>query len=480
MRELNEFYIDGTWTAPTGTRRFEVVDPATEEPSGSITMGEPADVDAAVAAARRAFPSYSTTSIQERVELLQTIGSEYQKRRADLAEAITLEVGAPRYLAKEAHTALPMHHLDIAIETLRTYPFHCDHGSTRVIQRPIGVCGLITPWNWPVAVIFMKLAPALATGCTAVLKPSEYASFSSHIMAEVFDAAGVPAGVVNIIYGDGATVGTAMAAHPDIDMVSITGSTRAGAQVARIAAPTIKRVHQELGGKSPNIILESADLENAVTRGVQGLMLNSGQSCQAPSRMLVPRSRVAEAEAAAKTAADATSVAHPAEDAVLGPVINANQFARIQSLIQRGLDEGATLVAGGTGRPDGLDKGYYVKPTVLGNVTAEMTIAQEEIFGPVLVMQPYDDLEDAVRIANATRYGLATYIQGGDLDEVKVVAERVPAGQIFLNGSGIDIIDLTAPFGGLKHSGNGREWGAYGFESFLEPVALIGYTPTSP
>lgn len=480
MRDLSHFYIDGAWATPSGSRRFEVIDPATEEPSGSVAMAESADVDAAVAAARRAFPGFAATSADERIQLLQNIGAEYHKRRTDLADAITLEVGAPRHLAYEAHTGLPLHHLNIAIETLRSYPFHSDRGSTRIVSHPIGVCGLITPWNWPVAVIFMKLAPALATGCTAVLKPSEYASFSSHIMADVFDAAGVPAGVVNLVYGDGPTAGTAMAAHPDIDMVSITGSTHAGAEVARVAAPTIKRVHQELGGKSPNIILESADIESAVTRGVQGLMMNSGQNCQAPSRMLVPRSRVAEAEAAAKTAADATTVGHPHDDRVIGPVVNANQYTRIQGLIQRGLDEGATLVAGGIGRPDGLPKGYYVKPTVLGNVTAEMTVAQEEIFGPVLIMQPYDDIDDAVRIANATKYGLATYIQGGDLDEVRAVAERVPAGQIYLNGSGIDIIDLTAPFGGLKHSGNGREWGIYGFESFLEHIALVGYAPTSP
>jgi aldehyde dehydrogenase (NAD+) len=479
MREQKKFYIDGRWVDPLSKRLWEVVNPATEQVSGVIALGGDADVDAAVVAARRAFPAFSATTREERLQLLENFGAEYEKRLDDVSAAISEEMGAPSWLAQEAQSKFPLAHLEIAIATLKNFDFEREHGGSRIVHRPIGVCGLITPWNWPMAMGFTKLLPALAVGCTSVLKPSEFSPYSAQILAEVVDAAGVPPGVFNLVYGDGPTVGTAISGHPGIDMVSITGSTRAGAEVARAAAGTIKRVHQELGGKSPNVILESADLPGAVSRGIAGLMINSGQNCQGPSRMLVPRARREEAFEAAREAIAEVTVGTPEENCTTGPVVNGRQFERIQRLIQAGIDEDATLVAGGPGRPEGSDTGFLVRPTVLGDVTPEMTVAREEIFGPVLVMQPYADLDDAIRIANATEYGLAAYVQGGDIEEVRAVARRIPAGQVYLNGSGLDVIDLTVPFGGMKRSGNGREWGAAGFEAFLETMSLVGYEPTA-
>jgi len=477
MREYLQFYIDGQWVEPSGTKTWEVINPATEEPSGRIALGDAQDVDRAAKAARRAFETYSRTSREERVALLERVLSEFEARIPDLEAAVSEEMGSPQWVSREAQIVLPHNHLKIAIENLKSYEFDKDRGLTTVRMVPIGVCGLITPWNWPASVVMTKVVPALAVGCTMVLKPSEYSPYSAQILTEVMDAAGVPAGVFNLVFGDGPTVGAEISRHPLVDMVSITGSTRAGAEVARNAAESVKRVHQELGGKSPNVILESADIEGAVDRGVKGLMFNTGQSCSAPSRMIAPRSKMQQVIAAARKAVDEITVGAPNEDAYTGPVVNKNQWTRIQELIQSGIDEGATLVAGGVGRPEGYEKGYYVKPTVFADVTPEMTIAKQEIFGPVLVIQPYSDTEDAIELANDTDYGLAAYIQGGSIDELREVGSRIPAGQVYLNGSGLDLLDLTAPFGGHKRSGNGREWGDFAFEAFLEPVSFVGYNP---
>ena len=477
MREYLQFYIDGQWVEPSGTKTWEVINPATEEPSGRIALGDAQDVDRAAKAARRAFETYSRTSREERVALLERVLSEFEARIPDLEAAVSEEMGSPQWVSREAQIVLPHNHLKIAIENLKSYEFDKDRGLTTVRMVPIGVCGLITPWNWPASVVMTKVVPALAVGCTMVLKPSEYSPYSAQILTEVMDAAGVPAGVFNLVFGDGPTVGAEISRHPLVDMVSITGSTRAGAEVARNAAESVKRVHQELGGKSPNVILESADIEGAVDRGVKGLMFNTGQSCSAPSRMIAPRSKMQQVIAAARKAVDEITAGAPNEDAYTGPVVNKNQWTRIQELIQSGIDEGATLVAGGVGRPEGYEKGYYVKPTVFADVTPEMTIAKQEIFGPVLVIQPYSDTEDAIELANDTDYGLAAYIQGGSIDELREVGSRIPAGQVYLNGSGLDLLDLTAPFGGHKRSGNGREWGDFAFEAFLEPVSFVGYNP---
>ncbi|MCW2295402.1 aldehyde dehydrogenase family protein [Rhodococcus erythropolis] len=478
MRELLKFYIDGQWVEPTGSRTWDVINPATEEVAGRIALGESEDVDRAVTAARKAFASYSRSTREERIALFERILEEYDKRAGDLAAAITEEMGAPLGLSRDAQAVLPRNHLEIAIENLKNFEFEKSYGTSIVRSVPIGVCGLITPWNWPGAVVMTKALPALAMGCTVVLKPSEYSPFSAQVIAEIFDAAGVPAGVFNLVNGDGPTVGVELSTHPQIDVVSFTGSTRAGIEVARNAAPSVKRVHQELGGKSPNVLLPSTDISGAVARGVNGLMMNSGQACSAPSRMIAPRSHREEVIAAARKAAEAITVGDPQDDPVIGPVVNKNQFERIQSYIGKGVDEGATLVAGGPGRPEGLTKGYYVRPTVFADVTKDMTVAKEEIFGPVLVIEFYDDIDEAVELANDTEYGLAAYLQG-DLEEIKELATRIPAGQIYLNGSGDTMPDFRLPFGGLKKSGNGREWGEAAFEAFLEPVSLVGYSPTT-
>ncbi len=403
--------------------------------------------------------------------MLQRILAEYQKRFGDMADAITAEMGAPAWLAQRAQAPMGMAHFQTAIEILKAYKFEDDRGKTVIAKEPIGVCGFITPWNWPANQIACKVAPALAVGCTMVLKPSEVAPFSGLLFAEILHAAGVPAGVFNLVNGDGPTVGEAISSHPDVDMVSFTGSTRAGIAVAKAAADTVKRVHQELGGKSPNIVLDDADLQKAVGRGVQAVMMNSGQSCNAPTRMLVPAAKMREAAEIAKAAAEGHSVGPPDGNAQVGPVVSELQWNKIQGLIQKGVDEGATLVAGGPGRPEGLETGYYVKPTVFADVTPDMTIAREEIFGPVLSMMAYDSVDQAVEIGNDTPYGLAAYVQGTDMGEVRKVAGRLRAGQVVINGAGVD---LMAPFGGYKQSGNGREWGDHAFAEFLETKALIG------
>ena len=474
MRDYLKFYIDGKWVDPVQHRTLDVINPANEEVAGHISLGAQADVDAAVAAAKKAFPSWSRTSREERIELLQAILAEYQKRFGDIAAAVTEEMGAPASLAQRAQAPIGMGHFATAIEVLKTFTFDQDRGATHIAKEPIGVCAFITPWNWPLNQIACKVAPALAVGCTMVLKPSEIAPFSGQIFAEVLDAAGVPAGVFNLVNGDGPTVGAALSSHPDVDMVSFTGSTRAGIEVARAAAPTVKRVHQELGGKSPNIILDDEILGKSVAGGVKHVMNNSGQSCNAPTRMLVPAARMGEAIEAAKAAADSITVGDPAGNFRIGPVVSQVQWDKIQGLIQKGLDEGATLVSGGVGKPEGLDKGYYVKPTVFANVTNDMTIAKEEIFGPVVSILGYDSLDQAIEIGNDTEYGLAAYVAGADLARAREVASRLRAGQVSINGAGGD---LMAPFGGYKMSGNGREWGDFAFHEFLEVKAVLGYSP---
>ncbi len=453
MREYLKFYIDGQWVDPVELKTLDVENPATEEVVGKIALGAAADVDKAVKAARRAFASFSLTSREERLDLLQRILAEYQKRFGDLADAVTDEMGAPASLAQRAQVPVGIGHLATAVEVLKNFKFEEERGQTLIAKEPIGVCSFITPWNWPLNQITCKVAPAIAVGCTMVLKPAQVAAFSGQIFAEIMHAAGVPAGVFNMIHGDGQGVGVELSRHPEVDMVSFTGSTRAGVEVAKNAAPGVKRVHQELGGKSPIIVLDDSVFSQGIARGVQHAMMNSGQSCNAPTRMLVPSKRMEEAMAVAKATAEAITVGDPKGNAQLGPVVSRVQWEKIQGLIQTGIDEGATLVVGGTGRPEGLDRGYYVKPTVFGNVKNDMTIAREEIFGPVLSIQGYESIDQAVEIGNDTEYGLAGYVNGADLDRARDIARKLRAGQISINGAS----DLTAPFGGYKMSGNGRE-----------------------
>jgi aldehyde dehydrogenase (NAD+) len=474
MRECMKFYIDGQWVDPIKPKSMDVINPATEAVCGHISAGSAADVDKAVAAAKKAFETFSQTSREDRIELLERIQAEYQKRFGDIAQAITEEMGAPASLAQRAQAPIGIGHIATGIAVLKAFKFEEDRGPTRLVREPIGVCGMITPWNWPINQIACKVVPALATGCTMVLKPSEESPFSAYIWAEVLHAAGVPAGVFNLINGTGLEVGAAIASHPDIDMVSFTGSTRAGIEVARAAAPTVKRVAQELGGKSPNIILEDADMKTAVGGGVKHVMQNSGQSCNAPTRMLVPKGKMDEVIVIAKEAAESTTVGDPNGNAQLGPVVNKSQWEKIQRLIEAGIKEGATLVTGGPGRPEGLEKGFYVKPTVFANVKNDMTIAKEEIFGPVVSILGYDSVDQAVKIGNDTEYGLAAYVSGTDMAKVRDVASKLRAGQVSINGGGGD---MTAPFGGYKMSGNGREWGDFGFHEYLEVKAVLGYTP---
>jgi aldehyde dehydrogenase (NAD+) len=450
MLDKLDFYIDGKWVAPTTPKTLDVINPANEEAYARISLGSKADVDKAVAAARRAFETYSRTTRGERLALLQKIVEVYQKHYAEMVETISREMGAPLGLSKAAQAASGLGHFAEAIRILQDFQFERVQGTTALVYEPVGVCGLITPWNWPINQISCKVAPALAAGCTMVLKPSEVAPMSGLLFAQIMDEAGVPPGVFNLVNGDGPTVGEAMSSHPGIDMMSFTGSTRAGIAVAKAAADTVKRVTQELGGKSANIVLEDADLKKAVMQGVQNCFSNSGQSCNAPTRMFVPAAKQDEAMQHAKTAAESAKVGDPfAEGTTMGPVVSEVQFNKIQALIQKGIDEGATLVTGGVGRPEGVNRGYYVRPTVFANVTNDMTIAREEIFGPVLAMLPYQTEADAIRMANQLR-----------------------TGNVHLNGASVD---FKAPFGGYKKSGTGREWGEFGFEEFLEVKAVMGY-----
>ena len=473
MREHTKFYINGKWVDPVTPKTLEVLDPSTEEACATISLGSEADVDLAVAAAKAAFDSFSQTSVEERVALLERLAAIFQRRIGEIAEAIRLEMGAPIKLASTAQAYAGLGHITEAAKVLKTYAFTEDLGPHRVVREPIGVCGLITPWNWPLNQVSCKVAPALAVGCTMILKPSEIAPLSAYLYAEMMDEAGVPAGVFNLVNGDGPTVGEALSRHPDVDMMSFTGSTRAGSLVAQNAAPTVRRVTQELGGKSPNVILEDADLEAAVTRGVMHMYNNTGQSCNAPSRMLVPRTLLQQAEQIAEKVSEAVVMGPTSADTTtMGPVISKLQWDKIQGLIEAGIAEGAKVVCGGPGLPEGIERGYYVRPTVFSEVSNDMTVAQQEIFGPVLVMIPYDSEEEAIRIANDTPYGLAGYVQSGDLDHARRIASRIRAGNVHINGAsgGFDV-----PFGGYKQSGNGREWGAHGFTDYLEIKAIEGY-----
>jgi len=472
MRDYTKFYINGQWVKPSESTRLDVINPANEQVCAQISLGAQADVDAAVYAAHVAFKSYGMSSREDRIELFENILNQYKNRYNDIADAISEEMGAPTTLAVKAQTGAGMGHLKTALHVLKNFQFEEVVGNSRIYKEPIGVCGLITPWNWPMNQITCKVAPALATGCTMILKPSEIAPLSGYIFAEIMDKAGVPAGVFNLLNGDGPGVGTALSSHPLVDMMSFTGSTRAGSLVAQNAAPTIKRVTQELGGKSANIILDDADLEAAVKRGVFSVFTNTGQSCNAPTRMLVPADKLEQAaEIAARTAAKIRVGDPSQETTTMGPLVSAVQFKKVQALIAKGIEEGATLVCGGIGKPEGLEQGYFVKPTVFSHVNNNMTIAKEEIFGPVLSIIPYSSDEEAIEIANDSPYGLAAYIQGEDKQRMAYIASKIRAGNININGqSG----DLNTPFGGFKQSGNGREWGAHGFTDYLEIKAVSG------
>ena len=473
MRDMLKFYIDGEWVDPVSPKPFPVVNPATEEVLGHISLGSAADVDKAVAAAKRAGPVFAATSREERIALLEKVLEVFASRHDEVATAIMEEMGAPWKLAKYAQAASGPQHIKASIEALQSLDFEEQHGTTQIVKEPIGVCALITPWNWPINQIAVKVAPALAAGCTMVLKPSEIAPFDAMIFAEILHEAGVPAGVFNLVNGDGPNVGVAMSGHPDVAMVSFTGSTRAGVSVAQTAAPTVKRVAQELGGKSANIILADADFEKEVARGASNCFDNTGQSCNAPTRMLVPAERLAEAADIAAKRADSTTPGDPqAEGTRIGPVVSEAQWNKIQGLIQAGIDEGAILVAGGTGRPEGLDQGYYVRPTVFSGVSNDMTIAREEVFGPVLSIIPYKDEDEAIRIANDTPYGLSGYVSSTSIEHARSVAARLHTGMVHINNASLD---AQAPFGGYKQSGNGREWGPHGIEEFLETKSVYGY-----
>jgi aldehyde dehydrogenase (NAD+) len=476
MRQQLNFYIDGKWVAPAEARTHDVINPANEEPCGRISLGSAADVDKAVAAARRAFESYGRTTLAERAALLDRIIAVYQRRLPEMAGTISMEMGAPLPLAQKSQAPAGLGYLIDARAQLDSFKFEFDIEKARILKEPIGVVGLITPWNWPMNQICAKVGPALAAGCTMILKPSELAPLNAVLFAEILDEAGVPAGVFNLVNGDGPGVGAAMSAHPGIDMMSFTGSTRAGIAVSKTAADTIKRVALELGGKSPDIILDDADFAKAARRGMMHMSVNSGQNCNAPSRMLAPRRHYEEIVAIAAETANSIPVMAPdrAEKGAIGPLANSGQFQKVQALIQKGVDEGARLAAGGVGRPDGFNRGYYVRPTVFADVANDMTIAREEIFGPVLSIIAYDDEEEAIRIANDTPYGLSAYVQGSQ-ERARAVARRLRAGNVHINGahgpSGV-------PFGGYKQSGQGREGGPFGLEEFLEVKAAIGWDPS--
>ncbi|QSR17343.1 aldehyde dehydrogenase family protein [Novosphingobium sp. KA1] len=470
MRHYTQFYIDGQWVDPIAPRTAPVVNPATEDVSGTISLGSAADVDKAVAAARRAFATFSETSARERLDLLEAILAEYQKRETELGEAVSEEMGAPMSLACGFHTLLGKGHLSTAIEVLKEFRFEEQRGVTLIRKEPIGVCGLITPWNWPMNQTCVKIFPALAAGCTMILKPPQLAPYSAQILAEILHDAGVPAGVFNMVQGKGSEIGTALSTHEDVDMISFTGSEAVGVQIQKDAADTVKRVGLELGGKSAWIVLDDASLAANVAAATGGMMGNSGQTCSAGSRLLVPNARMDEAIAAATEAANGVTVGDPKGNFAMGPVVSKSQYEIIQGYIEKGIEEGAKLIAGGPGKPEGLDKGYYVRPTVFVG-TNDMVIAREEIFGPVLVIIGYDDVDHAVEIANDSNFGLGGYVSGEDLDAARAVSRRMRTGAIWVNGG----FDFHAPFGGYKRSGNGREWGEHGFAEYLEVKAVIGW-----
>ncbi|NNM62844.1 MAG: aldehyde dehydrogenase family protein [Steroidobacteraceae bacterium] len=472
MYDERKFYIDGRWVEPAKPEEFKVINPANEEVAGVISMGGAADVDLAVAAARRAFETFSRTTGAQRLALLERILERYKARYAEIAEAISAEMGAPITLAQGSQAGCGTGHLEAMIDVLKTFKFEEVRGSTRIVLEPVGVCALITPWNWPINQVAAKVVPALAAGCTMVLKPSEFSPFSAILWAKVMDEAGVPKGVFNLINGDGMRVGAPLVSHAEIDMVAFTGSTRAGTEIAKSAAASVKRVQQELGGKSPNVLLEDADLERAVKRSVLHVFQNTGQSCNAPTRLLVPEGKLAEVEELAKRIAAAVVVGDPAAPGTqMGPVVSKIQFDRVQGHIKNGIAEGAKVLIGGPGLPEGMTKGYYIRPTIFSNVSNDMSIAREEIFGPVLCILPYKTEEEAIRIANDTPYGLSGYVWSRDNVHARRVADRIRAGQVTINGAAGD---WKTPFGGFKMSGNGREYGEYGLRDFLETKAVIG------
>ncbi len=473
MKQLNKLYINGQWVTPSGSTTVDIINPASEQVIGQLTLGNTEDVELAVQAAKKAFTSWSLSTRDERLAVLDRIIQSYLARMDDMAQAILMEMGAPTEMAKGSQAPIGLTHFQTSRKALETYSFESSLGHSQVFKEAIGVCGFITPWNWPMNQIACKVAPAIACGCTMVLKPSEYAPLSAQIFSEIMDDAQVPKGVYNMVPGDGPGVGTDLTSHKDIEMVSLTGSTRAGILVSKAAAETIKRVTLELGGKSANIILDDADFDKAVADGATECFRNTGQSCNAPTRMLVPVELHQRAVDIAKVTAEATKVGDPlSESTDIGPLSNRAQFKKVHNMIQQAIDEGSTVVAGGTGRPEGLESGYYVRPTVFANVTNDMMIAQEEVFGPVLAILPYENEEQAIEIANDTPYGLAGYIQSGNIERARSVAARIRAGTIFLNGNNYD---PDAPFGGYKQSGNGREWGDFAFEDFLEVKGVVGF-----
>ncbi|MBR9910119.1 MAG: aldehyde dehydrogenase family protein [Gammaproteobacteria bacterium] len=470
---LEQAFINGAWTPAEAVRRVAVINPATEAAIAELALSGDSDARRAVDAAKHAFASWSITSVNTRAELLTRLHQLLLERTEPLAEVLSMEMGAAIQYARTAHVPFAAEHIRVARDNLLEYPFVSQRGATAILREPIGVCGLITPWNWPLYQVTAKVGPALAAGCTVVLKPSELSPLSALLFAELVQEAGFPAGVFNLVNGDGAGVGSALAAHPDVAMISITGSTRAGILVAQAAATTVKRVAQELGGKSPNLILPDADLARAVAPGVAACFRNVGQSCSAPTRMLVPRAQLEEVEALACSAAEEIVVGDPAAaQTTHGPLANQAQFERVQQFIRIGLDEGARLVCGGPGRPEGLQHGFYARPTIFSAVNPEMTIAREEIFGPVLCIIPYDSVEEAVAIANDTVYGLGAHVQSGSIESARAVAAQLCCGQVHLN---YPAWDPQAPFGGYKHSGNGREFGVEGLEEYLETKAILGY-----
>jgi aldehyde dehydrogenase (NAD+) len=472
MKMYDQFYINGRWVEPSHKILFDVINPSTEEVCAKISLGNDQDVDLAAQAASKAFDSFGYSSVADRIEIMQSIIKAYKNRYNDIADAISEEMGAPTQLAVKGQAGSGLGHFQTAAKILENFSFREQQAASAIVKEPIGVCGLITPWNWPINQIACKVAPAIAVGCTVVLKPSEIAPLSAYVFTQAMQEAGVPEGVFNMINGDGIGVGTAISKHPLVDMVSFTGSTRAGALVAQNAAPTIKRVSQELGGKSANIILADSDFEKAVKQGARTVFVNSGQSCNSPTRMLVPADKIEQAEEiAAKVASQVVVGAASDESTTMGPVVSKVQYDKIRKLIEKGIAEGAKLVCGGLERPVDQNEGYYIKPTVFSAVNNRMTIAKEEIFGPVFAIMPYQNIDEAIEIANDTPYGLAGYIQGKDKEQLAYVASRVRAGNININGkSG----DMNTPFGGYKQSGNGREWGEHGFNDYLEVKAISG------
>ena len=476
MQEKRQFYINGAWVDPAKPEDFQVIDPSTEEPVAVISLGGQADTDAAVAAAKAAFPDWMATPVEERIALVSKLVDEYKARAEDLAQAMSSEMGAPIDMSRTQQVGAGIYHLKNFLRAAKAFEFdHAlgDHApNDRIIHEPVGVCALITPWNWPMNQITLKVGAAAVAGCTMVLKPSEQSPLNAMIFAEMMDAAGFPPGVFNLVNGDGMGVGTQLSGHPDVDMISFTGSTRAGTAISKNAADTLKRVHLELGGKGANLVFADAD-EKAVKRGVLHMMNNTGQSCNAPSRMLVQREIYDQAVATAQAVAEKVSVGAASDEGRhIGPVVNELQWDKIQGLIQAGIDEGARLVAGGTGRPEGLNRGYYIKPTVFADVNNDMTIAREEIFGPVLSMIPFDTEEEAVAIANDTPYGLTNYVQTQDGERRNRLARQLRSGMVEMNG---EARAAGSPFGGMKQSGNGREGGVWGIEDFLEVKAVSGW-----